>query len=132
TSTVASAFAAYFTGTTVVQGDFVAFGGVKSAAVKDAAGQHRLVYCVESPEAWFEDVGKAQLMNGKADVKLDNTFAEIAHTNDYHVFLTAYGEEENGLTVTQMRPDGFTVRARHKGTSSLTVSWRVMAKARAL
>ena len=71
TSTSPSAFAAYFTGTTVVSGNFVATGGTKSAAVKDATGQHRLVYCVESPESWFEDFGEAKLVAGKADVKLD-------------------------------------------------------------
>jgi len=39
TATVDTAYAAYFQGTTVVQGTFVAFGGSKSAAVKDASGQ---------------------------------------------------------------------------------------------
>jgi hypothetical protein len=56
----------------VVNGNFVATGGTKSAAVKDATGQHRLVYCVESPESWFEDFGSGQLVGGKAEIKLDS------------------------------------------------------------
>jgi hypothetical protein len=50
TATVNTAYAAYFQGSTVVQGDF-AVTGIKNAAVKDASGQHRLVYSLESPEA---------------------------------------------------------------------------------
>ena len=45
-------FAGYFNGTTVVNGAF-AVTGSKSAAVKDAAGDYRLMYSEESPEAWL-------------------------------------------------------------------------------
>jgi hypothetical protein len=128
TSTNANAYAAYFSGTTVVQGNFVATGGVKSAAVKDATGQHRLVYCVESPESWFEDFGEGTLVGGKADVKLDPVFAQIAHTDHYHVFLTTYGDNGNGLNVTERRADGFTVTERNKGMSGGAFSYRVVAK----
>jgi hypothetical protein len=81
-STVAGAYAAYFVGSVVVQGDFAVVGGAKNAAVKDAAGQHRLVCCMESPESWFEDFGTGQLVNGKGDVTLDPVFAQIARTDD--------------------------------------------------
>jgi len=126
TSTNANAYAAYFTGTTVVQGDFVAFGGGKSAAVKDATGQHRLVYCVESPEAWFEDFGEGKLVNGTAQVALDKTFTEIAHTDSYQVFLTEYGGH-NALFVAKRTASGFEVRAKD-GMASAAFGWRVVAK----
>jgi hypothetical protein len=127
TSTVNTAYAAYFTGTTVVQGDFVVVSGAKSAAVPHADGTHRLVYCVESPEAWFEDFGKAKLVGGKGEVKLDADFASIVHADDYHIFLTAYGES-NGLHVTNQTAGGFAVQEAKGGASSLTFSWRAVAK----
>ena len=128
TSTNANAYAAYFTGTTVVQGDFVAFGGGKSAAVKDAAGQHRLVYCVESPEAWFEDFGEGALVSGRATVALDKTFAEIVHTDRYHVYVTPHDAGNKGLAATVRTATGFTVQELHGGASSGTFSYRVVAK----
>jgi hypothetical protein len=126
TATVNTAYAAYFQGATVVQGDFAVVGGAKSAAVKDASGQHRLVYCMESPEAWFEDFGKAKLINGRADVTLDKTFAQIVHTDDYHVFLTEY-DGHNDLYVTGQTAAGFAVRAK-SGTPSGAFSYRVVAR----
>lgn len=126
TSTVSSAFAAYFTGPTYVQGDF-AVSGNKSVAVMHPDGTHRLLYCIESPEAWFEDFGKSQLLTGKADVKLDPDFAALVQANDYHVFLTTYGTSQ-GLDVIGQHPGGFSVQERNKGASSITFSWRVVAK----
>lgn len=134
TSTNANAYAAYFTGTTVVQGNFVAFGGGKSAAVPHTDGSHRLVYCVESPEAWFEDFGTGNLVGGKADVKLDRDFAAIVHTDTYHVFLTSHGNYH--VHVAQRGPGGFAVRVTSGAGDALvaasgvggTFSWRVVAR----
>ncbi len=39
--------------------------GTKSAAVPHPDGTHRLLYCVESPEAWFEDFGEGRLSGGR-------------------------------------------------------------------
>jgi len=127
TSTMSTAYAAYFQGTTVVQGNFFVVAGAKSAAVPHADGTHRAVYCVESPESWFEDFGKAKLVSGKTDVKLDPEFAAIVHTDDYHVFLTAAGASQ-GLDVVSQDASGFSVQERNKGTGNITFSWRVVAK----
>jgi hypothetical protein len=126
TSTNANAYAAYFTGTTVVQGDFVAFGGAKSAAVPHADGSHRLVYCVASPESWFEDFGESTLVAGVAQVAIDKTFAEITHTDSYQVFLTEYGGH-NDLFVAKRTASGFEVRAKD-GIASAVFGWRAVAK----
>ena len=61
-------------------------GGAKSAAVPHPDGTHRRLYCVESPESWFEDFGKGQLDCGEADVAIDPTFAAVVDLDDYHVF----------------------------------------------
>ncbi len=122
------AYGAYFTGPTVIAGDFTVLGGhQKNAAVKHSDGSYRLLHCVESPEPWFEDFGEAKLVNGRADVKLDADFADVVDTSFYHVFLTTYGES-GGLFVAGRSAGGFTVTERNKGTSSLTFSYRIVAK----
>jgi len=127
TSTVSNAYAAYFQGTTVVEGNFFVVSGAKSAAIPHTDGSYRAVYCVESPESWFEDFGEGKVVNGKADVHLDPDFGAIVHTDVYHVFLTPQGDT-NGLHVTSRSAGGFTVQEHKGGTSSLTFSWRVVAK----
>ena len=66
TNGVAGAYAAAFYGPVLVGGDFTVFGA-KSAAVPHPDGTHRLLYCVESPDSWFEDFGTAQLSCGRAE-----------------------------------------------------------------
>jgi hypothetical protein len=125
---VAGAFAAAFYGPVIVGGDFTVVGGAKSAAVPHPDGSHRRVYCVESPESWFEDFGKGQLVDRVADVRFDPDFAAIVKLDEYHVFLTGHSDHE-GLYVADHRPDGFTVRARG-GSSCASFSWRVVARRR--
>ena len=53
---------------------------------------HMTLYCMESPECWFEDFGSARLAGGSAVVRLDSEFAQTVETGEYHVFLQAEGE----------------------------------------
>jgi hypothetical protein len=93
------------------------------------------LYCVESPESWFEDFGKGQLECGRADVALDSDFAAVADLSEYHVFLTGYNCQ-HPLHVTDQTSTGFTVAAiaasslntAPAATVSGTFSWRVVAK----
>jgi hypothetical protein len=126
TNGVAGAWAGAFYGRVIVGGDFLVVGGAKSAAVPHPDGSHRLLYCVESPESWFEDFGKGQLECGQADVAIDPDFAAVADTRDYHVFLTQY-DQHNDLCVTGLTPAGFRVQARNAGTDA-KFSWRVVAR----
>lgn len=118
--------AGYFNGTTIVNGNF-GVSGTKSAIVKDAAGNHRLMYCVEAPESWFEDVGTGTLAGGAATVTFDPDFAALIHTDSYHIFLTPLGDCK-GLYVASKSPTGFTIRELQGGGSTIAFSWRVMAK----
>ena len=122
-----SGYAGYFVGSVAVQGNFTVFGGAKSAAVRHPDGSHRRLYAVEAPESWFEDFGKGQLANGRASVQLDRDFAAVVHADDYHVFLTAEGDSK-GLYVTGKSATGFEVREQQGGTSSLSFSYRIVAK----
>ncbi len=56
----ASGYAARFDGPVLVNGTFTAIGGSKSPAVPHPDGSHRRLYCVESPESWFEGFGSEQ------------------------------------------------------------------------
>ena len=126
TNGVAGAYAAAFYGPVIVGGNFTVVGGAKSAAVPHPDGSHRRLYCMESPESWFEDFGDGELVNGEAHVSIEPGFAAVADLTKYHVFVTPYGDQ-NSLHVADRYPDGFRVRATG-GTGCGTFSWRVVAK----
>jgi hypothetical protein len=126
TNGVAGAYAGAFYGPVAVNGDFTVFGGAKSAAVPHPDGSHRRLYCMESPESWFEDFGESTLACGQAEVMLDPDFAAVVDLAKYHVFLTQY-DEHNVLCVTERSAKGFLVKA-NDDTSSGAFSWRVVAK----
>jgi hypothetical protein len=123
---VGGAYAGLFYGPVVVGGSF-AVTGTKSAAVPHPDGSRRLLYCMESPESWFEDFGKGQLACGQADVTIDPDFAAVANMDDYHVFVTPYGRRDIFLSVTEHTPSGFRVEAQDQ-TAIGRFSWRVVAK----
>jgi hypothetical protein len=125
TNGVAGTYAGVFFGPVVVDGDFTVVGGVKSAAVQHPDGSHRRLYCVESPESWFEDFGKGRLENGCATVTLDPDFAAVVDLSDYHVFLTGYDDFD--LRVSEQSSSSFRVVAKDS-MSSGRFSWRIVAK----
>jgi hypothetical protein len=115
-----------FYGNVYIHGHLTAEGG-KSAAVPHPDGSKRQLYSIESPEMWFEDFGKGELVNGSADVILDSDFAALVDGADCYIFLTEYGDSE-GLFVNDQSPTGFSVRERRGGTSSIPFRYRVLAK----
>jgi hypothetical protein len=112
----------------VVNGNFTVTGGAKSVAVPFPDGSHRRLYCVESPENWFEDFGFGQLSDGKAQVQLEDGFRSVVNSDAYHVFITEY-EDNNGLYVAERTSSGFLVRAKASKANG-TFSYRVVAKRR--
>ena len=90
-------FAGLFTGDVMVQGNFtVAAGFAKSVAVQGRDGELRRMYCMESPEAYFEDFGHGKLdSNGTTTVQLDPEFVNIIESKAYDVFLTEYAAGQN-------------------------------------
>jgi hypothetical protein len=120
-------FAGQFKGAVTIEGDLTVIGGIKSAAVPHPDGSHRQLYCMESPESWFEDFGEAQLVNGKVEVRLDPGFAALVDVKGYHVFLTPYGES-NGMFVAKRKATGFRVCEQQGGTSNVSFAYRVVAK----
>lgn len=121
-------FAGLFLGNVQVQGDFTVTGA-KAAVVRHPDGTHRRLYCVESPESWFEDFGRGTLNRGRATVTFDPTFAALVVAKDYHVFITPEGDCK-GLFVGRKTSRGFDVRELQKGTSSVAFSYRIVARRR--
>jgi hypothetical protein len=124
----ATSLAGRFVGHVLVEGSFTVTGN-KSAAVPHPDGSHRRLYCEESTESWFSDYGRARLVNGRAEVRLDPDFDAVVHGDNYHVFLTARGDCK-GLHVSDQGPHRFEVRESQGGTSNLAFDYRVVAKRR--
>lgn len=118
-------FAGIFQGNVRINGT-LDLGGIKAAVVPHPDGSLRRLYCVESPECWFEDFGEARLKGGKADVRIDPKFAALVR-GPYHVFLTPYGDS-NGLFVSRRTSKSFVVREQGAGKSALTFSYRIVAR----
>jgi hypothetical protein len=101
--------------------------GTKSAVVPAADGNgHLTLYCMESPECWFEDFGSARLSRGSAAVRIDPEFAQTVHMGEYHVFLQAEGQCK-GLAVEGKTATGFAVRELGGGTSDVSFAYRIVA-----
>jgi hypothetical protein len=126
--TTGTGYAGYFSGPVWVAGAFtVAPGNAKSVAVAFPDGSVRRLYCVESPENWFEDFGGGSLNGGRATISLDPDFATTVQTENYRVFLTPEGPS-NGLYVSSKTATGFTVQEQGNGTSNVAFSYRVVGK----
>ena len=108
-------------------GDFGA-SGAKSAIVKTSKGPREL-YCVESPEIWFTEVGSGKLVNGRAHIELDPLFLEtvtIDENNPMKVIITLT-DECNGVYVKKGKT-GFDVIELNNGRSNATFDYVVYAK----
>jgi hypothetical protein len=108
-------------------GNFAATG-FKSASVPTSKG-NQLLYSMESPEIWFEDIGSGQLINGQAHIELDPMFLETVVIDAQHpmvVFLQEMGESK-GLYV-KRGMTGFDVIEKDGGQSSVEFSYRILAK----
>ena len=118
--------AARFDGEVNVNGGLTA--NIKSAAVPFPDGTRRRLYCMESPDTWFEDFGEAGLANGRAEVSLAVDFAAIVDTAGYHVFVTPHDVGSPGLAVVARHADRFEVRELAHGDGGGTFSYRIVAR----
>jgi hypothetical protein len=120
-------YAGLFYGDVHVSGRLTVGTLPKPAVVPHPDGTQRIVSALESPESWFEDFGRAEVIEGRARVELDDDFAALVGTDDYHVFVTPEGES-NGLYVSARTAREFEVRDQGEGTSTLSFSYRIVAR----
>jgi hypothetical protein len=94
-----------------------------------ASGTTVTAYTDHATSPQMEDVGEAQLVNGRAFVKIDAALADVIDVRSgYHVFVTPEGDS-NGLYVVK-GADGFVVREQHGGRSTLDFEYRIVARPR--
>jgi hypothetical protein len=122
----ANSFGGFFFGNVMITGNLTV-NGTKSAAVTFPDGTHRALYCMESPELWFEDFGTAKLKNGGAVVKLEANFASVIRRGDYRVFVTPEGDCR-GLYVRRKGGASFEIRELAGGKSSVAFSYRIVGR----
>lgn len=84
------------------------------------------MYSMESPESWFEDFGEKRLVKGKAEVTVDPGFAAVVR-GEYHIFVSPY-DPSNGLYVSRRNRKRFVVLEQKRGQSTLTFSYRIVAR----
>jgi hypothetical protein len=76
----------------------------------------------------MDDFGEAQLVSGRAVVRLSADFANVVDQKaNYLVFITPEGDSR-GLYVTDKTRAGFTVRENEGGRATLAFSYRIVAK----
>jgi hypothetical protein len=93
-----------------------------------SSDEYTTLYALQSPEAWFEDFGTANLINGEGLVLIDRLFASTVNLNsDYHVFLTPMGDCNN-LYVQNQTPTTFEVREANSRGSNISFHYRLVAK----
>jgi hypothetical protein len=123
-------YAGVFNGNVAVNGLFSAAqvtANVKAAVVPFPDGSKRVLYCMESPDHWFEDFGTGKLKRERAVVKIDRDFAKVIKRGDYHIFLTPRGEC-HGLYVRSQGGASFEVRELGSGTSSVAFSYCIVGR----
>lgn len=79
------------------------------------------------PRALLRGLRQGPPVNGVAHVQLEAEFASIVKRDDYMVFITP-GGEKNPLYVGPQNANGFDVREANSGTSSIPLTYRVVAK----
>jgi hypothetical protein len=104
--------------------------GTKSAVVETVSYGQRLLYAVESPEVWFEDIGLAALVEGKSVVAIEPIFAQTVNLDDYQVFVTPISDIPVVLYVTAKTPAGFIVQGvtLDGKPASCSFDYRIVAK----
>lgn len=98
-------------------------GYTKSKKVDTQDYSNRILYCYETASPMYGDIGEGQIGDdGKCFIWLDPVFAETIKTEQYQVFLQAYG---NGQAYVSERHPGYFVA---EGTAGLAFGWELKAK----
>ncbi|MFN8525263.1 MAG: hypothetical protein U0821_19375 [Chloroflexota bacterium] len=121
-------YAGVFQGSVYIAGGLKLLGGFLTA-VKHPDGSTRAAHGAATTEPIIEDFGRARLANGAAHVDLEPSFAALAGSSDYDLFLTPYGDCK-GLYVASRTATSFDVQELQGGASTLDFAYRVVAKRR--
>jgi hypothetical protein len=98
------------------------------AVTLTSSGRSVTAYHPRAAEPIMEDYGQARLVNGRADVRIDQSFAQTLDGQaKYLVFLTPKADNR-GLYVTEETRAGFVVRESQHGNATLDFDYHIVAK----
>jgi hypothetical protein len=103
--------------------------GTVNTIVKNPSGKLVALACPEAPENLFQDYGQGQLLNGRAHITIDPTFAMNILVNDKHplrVFVQLEGNCK-GVFVTNKTANGFDVEELDNGASNTPFMYTIVA-----
>lgn len=103
--------------------------GTVNTIVKNPTGKLVALSCPEAPENLFQDYGQGQLINGKAHIIIDPTFAMNILVNEKHplrVFVQLEGNCK-GVFVTNKTSNSFDVEELDGGTSNTAFVYTIVA-----
>ena len=119
-------WAGVFGGGVFINGALTVVNGAKSAAVPHPDGSLRRLYCVESPESWFEDFGRGALGQWH---RVHYARSRFRRHREGRLLPRLNAERRVArFYVESKRPEGFDVREQRRGVGNLTFSYRVVAK----
>ena len=116
-------------GSVAIAGLLFTSGSCRNGCVVGNHQTHSVTeYTPTESEPTIEDFGTGMLVNGRADVVLDQKFANVIDS-DAQYFVWAMPEGDcRGLYVASQTIRGFTVRELQSGHSSVPFEYRVVAK----
>lgn len=103
--------------------------GAVSTIVEDTQGDEVILFAPEAPEVLFEDYGQGQLVNGEAQIQLDDIFSKNVTIDAEHPLrvLVQLEGDCNGVYVTDKSETGFTVKELNGGNSNVKFTYHVVA-----
>jgi hypothetical protein len=108
--------------------DYKVIGSGIASTIMETREGNKTLFCPESPEPWFEDIGEGQLINGSSGrITLDPKFLDcitVNEDNPLKVFVQLRGNC-NGVYVKTYN-DGFEVVELQNGTSDAKFCYRVI------
>ena len=110
-----------------IYGNLQVIGGAKNAIVPHPDGSHRSVYTVESPESYFEDFGQGELVNGRAEVRLDADFG-LSYTATTTRCSSPPKAIHRACISRPRRRRGSASREQQGGQSNLRFAYRIVAR----
>jgi hypothetical protein len=119
------AYVAYHTGSTA----YKIYGTGTVSTIMNTREGRKTLFAPEMPEAYFEDVGEGQLINGKCRINLDPLFLDCIIVNEQYPLRVFVQLEDdcNGVYVKKDRT-GFDVYELQNGRSNARFSYRVLGK----
>ncbi len=109
-------------------GNVWADGTYNTYATSNLDGETHATTSVQSTEAWLEDFGRGELVDGVAVITIAADFGGIAAlTQEYMVFVTLEGDCQ-GVYINNKTPTTFEVHELNGGRSSLPFGYRIVAR----